>query len=85
MYNNEKLYMTDNNKKQVGFRLNSKLLEKIDQEAELNYRDRTEEITNAISGYYKINAEREALVVRLSALTERVDRLEKEFEILKKK
>ncbi len=77
--------MTDNNKKQVGFRLNSKLLEKIDQEAELNYRDRTEEITNAISGYYKINAEREALVVRLSALTERVDRLEKDIEILKKK
>ena len=76
--------MTDINKKQVGFRLNNKLLEKIDQEAELNYRDRTEEITNAISGYYKINAEREALVVRLAALTERVSRIEKELQELKK-
>jgi len=76
--------MTDNNKKQVGFRLNNRLLEKIDYEAELNYRDRTEEITNALSGYYKINAERDSIMARLSVLTERVDRIEKELEELKK-
>ncbi len=73
------------NLKQIGFRLSPELLEKIDEEAKNNYRDRTGEIVAAISEYYKLRAERDGFMVRLSALTERVDRLEKDVEKLKKK
>lgn len=73
------------NLKQVGFRLTLELLDKIDAEAKENYRDRTGEIVAAISQYYKLKEERDNLILSISSLTERVDRLEKEIEILKKK
>lgn len=85
MYN---IYMNSSrqkNLKQIAFRLPLDLLDVIDAAAKDNYRDRTGEIVAAISQYYQMKTEQNNLTESISSLTERVDRLEKEIEILKKK
>lgn len=60
-----------------------KLVEKIDAEAEKNYRDRTGEIINAIMGYYQLEKEKKEILEIMGELSKKVEALEKEVNKLK--
>lgn len=68
---------------QVGFRLPEKLVNKIDSEAEKNYRDRTGEIIHALVSYYDLEAEKEEIINIIDKMSKKIEVLEKEVQGLK--
>ena len=68
---------------QVGFRLPEKLVQKIDAEAERNYRDRTGEIIHALKSYYEMEDEKQQFYDAIEEFHTKIEVLENEVKHIK--